>query len=32
MLAARIIFAVAVLNLLFLFSELTINVLRAFLG
>ncbi len=32
MLAARIIFAVAALNLLLLFSELVMNVLRAFLG
>jgi hypothetical protein len=32
MLAARIIFAVAALNLLVLFSELSINVVRAFLG
>jgi hypothetical protein len=32
MLAARIIFAVAALNLLLLFSELAINVVRAFLG
>jgi outer membrane lipopolysaccharide assembly protein LptE/RlpB len=32
MLAARIIFAVAAVNLLVLFSELSINVIRAFLG
>jgi hypothetical protein len=32
MLAARIVFAVAALNLLFLFSELGINVFKAFFG
>jgi hypothetical protein len=32
MLAARIILAVAIINLLFLFTELTINVVRAFIG
>jgi hypothetical protein len=32
MLVARILFAVAALNLLLLFSELSINVVRAFLG
>jgi hypothetical protein len=32
MLVARIIMAVAVLNLLFLFSELTMNVVRVYFG
>jgi hypothetical protein len=32
MVAARIVLAVAVLNLLFLFSELTMNVVRAYFG
>jgi hypothetical protein len=32
MLAAKILFAVAVLNLLFLLSELTINVVRVYSG
>jgi hypothetical protein len=32
MLIARIIMAVAVLNLVFLFSELTMNVIRVYLG
>jgi hypothetical protein len=32
MLAARIILAVAALNLLFLFAELTMNVLRTYFG
>jgi hypothetical protein len=32
MLAARIIFAVMVLNLLFLLSELTMNVVRVYFG
>ena len=32
MLAARIVFAVAALNLLFLFSELRMNVFKAFFG
>jgi hypothetical protein len=32
MLIARIIMAVAVLNLLFLFSELTMNVVRVYFG
>jgi hypothetical protein len=32
MLMARIIFAVAAINLLFLFTELGINVVRAYLG
>jgi hypothetical protein len=32
MLAARIVFAVAALNLLFLFSELGMNVFKAFFG
>jgi hypothetical protein len=31
MLAARIIFGVAVINLLFLFTELAVNVVRAFI-
>jgi len=32
MLVAKIILAVAALNLLFLFGELTMNVVRAFIG
>jgi hypothetical protein len=32
MLAAKIVLAVAALNLLFLFSELTLNVVRAYFG
>jgi hypothetical protein len=32
MLPVRILFAIAVLNLLFLFSELAFNVLRALIG
>ncbi len=32
MIAARIVFAVAALNLLFLFSELTLNVFKAYFG
>jgi hypothetical protein len=32
MLVARIIFAVAALNLIFLLSELTLNVVRAYTG
>jgi len=32
MLAARIVLAVAALNLLFLFSELTMNVVRVYFG
>jgi hypothetical protein len=32
MLAARIVLAVAALNLLFLFSELTLNVFKAYFG
>ena len=32
MLPAKILFAVAVLNLLFLMSELTLNVVRVYLG
>jgi hypothetical protein len=32
MLAAKIIFALAILNLLFLLSELTLNVVRVYLG
>jgi hypothetical protein len=32
MLVAKIIFAVAALNLIFLLSELALNVLRAYLG
>lgn len=32
MLAARVVFAVAALNLLLLVSELIMNVIRAFLG
>jgi hypothetical protein len=32
MLAARILFAVATLNLLFLFSELAMNVVRVYFG
>jgi hypothetical protein len=32
MIAARILLTVAALNLLFLFSELSMNVLRVFLG
>jgi hypothetical protein len=32
MLAARIIFAIMVLNLLFLFSELVMNVVRVYFG
>ena len=32
MLGARIIFGVAVLNLIFLFSELALNVIRSFTG
>jgi hypothetical protein len=32
MIAARILFAVAALNLLFLFSELSMNVLRVYFG
>jgi hypothetical protein len=32
MVAARILLAVAALNLLFLFSELTMNVVRAYFG
>lgn len=32
MLPAKILFAVAILNLLFLMSELTLNVIRVYLG
>lgn len=32
MLIARIIMAVAILNLLFLFSELTMNIVRVYFG
>ena len=32
MLVAKIMFGIAVLNLLFLFTELTINVVRSFIG
>jgi hypothetical protein len=32
MLPAKILFAVAILNLLFLLTELTINVVRVYLG
>jgi|GraSoi_2013_20cm_1033751.scaffolds.fasta_scaffold70048_3 hypothetical protein len=32
MLPAKILFAVAILNLLFLMSELTLNVVRVYLG
>ena len=32
MVAARIVLAVAALNLLFLFSELTLNVFKAYFG
>jgi len=32
MIAARIVFAVAALNLLFLFSELSLNVFKAYFG
>jgi hypothetical protein len=32
MLPAKILFAIAILNLLFLMSELTLNVVRVYLG